>query len=98
MSGFRRVVRGSCQSGNQIRRVPKHRRRGPQMYYGYEAVLHRLANLVAMATAVMVRRRLAVVRWDLIPIAIGMTETCRDIRIEATDGFGSMRNRAHHQR
>ena len=48
------------------------------MYYGYEAVLHRLANLVAMATAVMVRRRLAVVRWDLIPIAIGMTETIND--------------------
>lgn len=44
-----------------------------------EPFLHRLANLVAVAPAVMVRRRLAIIRWDLIAVACRMAEAGGDV-------------------
>ncbi len=53
---------------------------------------------MAMATAVMMRRRLAVVGRHLIPVASGMTEAGGHIGIQASDRLGGVRDRPRHQR
>ncbi|WP_173655735.1 hypothetical protein [Sphingomonas turrisvirgatae] len=49
------------------------------MHLGREPILHRLADLVTVATAVMVRHRLSTVRRNLIAVAIGMAEARRNV-------------------
>ncbi|MBU3991586.1 MAG: hypothetical protein KKA12_03400 [Alphaproteobacteria bacterium] len=49
------------------------------MHLGGKPFLRRLTDLVAAATAVMMRRCLAIIRRNLIAIAIDMAEACRDI-------------------
>ena len=79
LSGSWRAVGRISRCGNSSLGIGKQRHSGTQVRVNGEPFLHRLANLVAVAPAVMVRRRLVIIRWDLIAVACRMAEAGGDV-------------------